>query len=172
MYILRPDEKTTPVMLYTPDRLVRGEVVTKGGVRVNIWPRTDGAPKYMHLLNPQVLVFGGSPVKAHTFSEIFFPSAELIAFHTLPPTEEPLDYDQNESNRMMQDVEVLAGTFVMKGKLCISTQTELVSSLEMARVAWLPLYEVEISNPYLNQMPPLHVPMVLINPANVSFALT
>ena len=172
MYILKPDEKTTHVMLYTPDRLVRGEVVTKQGVRVNIWPRTDGAPKYMHVLKPQVLVFGGSPVKAHSFSEIFFPSAQLIAFHTLPPTEEPLDYDSNEANRMMQDIEVLAGTFVMQGKIRISTQTEVVSSLEMARVAWMSLYDVEITNTYLNQMPPLHTPMALINPTNVSFALT
>jgi hypothetical protein len=172
MYILKPDEKTTPVLLYTPDRLVRGEVVTKQSVvRVNIWPRTDGAPKYMHVLKPQVLVFGGSPVKAHSFSEIFFPTSQLIAFHTVPPTDEPLDYDPAEANRMMQDVEVLAGTFMMKGKIRISTQTEVVSSLEMARVAWISLYDVEITNPYLGQMAPLRVPMTLINPMNVSFAL-
>src|SRR6266542_6736405 len=65
MYILRPDERTTPVMLYTQESFVRGEVVTKESVhRINIWLRTDGALKYMHLLKPQVLVFGGSPVKA------------------------------------------------------------------------------------------------------------
>lgn len=173
MYILKPDEKTTPVMLYTPDRLVRGDVVTKQSVlRVNIWPRTDGAPKYMHVLKPQVLVFGGSPVKAHSFSEIFFPTAQLIAFHTLPPADEPLDYDPEEANRMMQDVEVLVGAFVMKGKLRISTQTEVVTSLEMARIAWMSLYDVEITNPYLSQMPPLHVPMTLVNPVHVSFAQT
>jgi hypothetical protein len=171
MYILKPDEKTTPVMLYTPDRLVRGEVVTTQIVlRVNIWPRTDGAPKYMHVLKPQVLVFGGSPVKVHTFSEIFFPTSQLIAFHILPPAEEPLDYDPEEANRMMQDVEALVGTFVMKGKIRISTHTEVVTSLEMARVAWLSLYEVEITNPYLPQMPPLRVPMTLVNPTHVSFA--
>jgi hypothetical protein len=171
MYILKPDEKTTPVMLYTSDRLVRGDVVSKQSVlRVNIWPRTDGAPKYMHVLRPSVLVFGGSPVKALSYSEIYFPTAQLIAFHILPPTEEPLDYDPDEANRMMQEVEVLAGTFQMKGKIRISTHTEVVTSLEMARVAWMSLYEVEISSPYLPQMPPLRVPMALINPVNVSFA--
>jgi hypothetical protein len=41
----------------------------------------------------------------------------------------------------------------------------------MARVAWMSLYEVEITNPYLGQMPPLHVPMALINPTSVAFAL-
>lgn len=170
MYILKPDEKMTPVMMYSPDRLVRGDVVTKEGVRVNIWLRTDGAPKYVHVLKPQVLVFGGSPVKALSYSEVYFPASQLIAFHTLPPTDEPLDYDTAEANRMMQDVEVLAGTFAMKGKIRISTQTEVGTSLEMARIAWMSLYEAEITNPYLMQMPPLHVPMVLVNPTHVSFS--
>jgi len=173
MYVLKPDEKTTPVMLYSQDKLVRGEVVTKETVmRMNIWLRTDGAPNYLHILKPHVIVFGGTPVKSLTFSEIFFPNSQLIGFHTLPPVDEPLDYDTDEANRMMQDVQVLMGTFVVKGKLRISTQTELYSSLEMARVSWLSLYDVEIVNPFVPQMPPMHVPMMLINPVHVAFSLT
>jgi hypothetical protein len=172
MYILRPDEKTTPVMLYTQDALVRGEAVTKQTVfRVNIWLRTDGAPKYIHLLRPQVLVFGGSPVKPLLYSELYFPTSQVIGFHTLPPTDEPLDYDPDEANRMMEPVEALVGTFVMKGKIRISTQTELGTSLEVARVTWMSVYETEITNPYLPQMPPLHVPMVLVNPNEVAFGV-
>jgi hypothetical protein len=173
MYILRPDERTTPVMLYTQESVVRGEVVTKESVhRVNIWLRTDGAPKYMHLLKPQVLVFGGSPVKAHSYTEIYYPTSQLIGFHTLPPTDEPLDYEPNEANRMMQPVDVLVGTFVMKGKIRISTQTEVGTSLEVARITWMSIYEVAITNPYLPQMPPMQIPMVLVNPMHVAFALS
>jgi hypothetical protein len=173
MYILRPDEKTTPVILYTQESLVRGDVVTKQSVlRVNIWLRTDGAPKYMHLLNPQVLVFGGSPAKAMSYSEIYYPTTQLIGFHIMPPTEEPLDYEPEEANRMMEPVEVLVGTFVMKGQIRISTQTEIGVSLEMARVAWLSLYEAVITNPHLPQMPPMHVPLVLLNPNHVAFGVT
>lgn len=172
MYILRPDEKTTPAMLYTQDALVRGEVVTTQNVlRVNIWLRTDGAPKYIHILKPQVIVFGGSPVKALSYSELYFPTSQLIAFHTMPPTDEPVDYETSEANRMMQDVEVVAGTFVMKGKIRISTHTELAASLEMARIAWMSLYEVTITNAYLPQMPALQVPMTLVNPSRVAFAM-
>lgn len=172
MYILRPDERTTPVMLYTQESVVRGEVVTKTSVlRVSIWLRTDGAPKYMHLLKPQVLVFGGSPVKPLSYSEIYFPTTELIAFHILPPTNEPLDYEENEANRMMQPVEVLVGTFVMKGNIRISTQTEVGTSLEVARVSWMSLYDAVITNPYLPQMPPMQIPMLLVNPLHVAFAL-
>ncbi|HLF74002.1 MAG TPA: hypothetical protein VI524_06640 [Anaerolineales bacterium] len=170
MYILRPDEKTTPVMLYAQDTLVRGEAVTKQNVlRVNIWLRTDGAPRYIHLLRPQALVFGGSPVKALSYSELYFPTSQVIAFHTLPPTDEPLDYDPEEADRTMQEVDVLVGSFAMKGRIRISTHTEAGVSLEVAVVSWMSLYEVEITNPYLPQMPPLHVPMVLVNPNRVAF---
>jgi hypothetical protein len=172
MYILRPDERTTPVMMYTRHSLVRGEVVTKESiVRVNIWLRTDGVPKYMHLLKAQILVFGGEPIKALSYSQIYFPTTDLIAFHTLPPTDEPLDYDPGEPNRMMEPVEVLVGTFLMKGKIRISAQTEVGVSLEMARVAWMSLYDAVITNPYLPQMPPMHVPMVLVNPSHVAFGI-
>ncbi|HSL44344.1 MAG TPA: hypothetical protein VK897_12990 [Anaerolineales bacterium] len=172
MYVLRPDEKTTPVMLYTQHSVVRGEVVTKETVhRLNIWLRTDGAPRYMHILKPQVLIFGGSPAKALSYSELYFPTSEVIAFHTLPPVEEPLDYDPDEANRTMEAVELLVGTFIMKGQVRISTQTEIAVSLEVARVSWLSVYDVWISNPYLPQMPALQVPMVLVNPNHVAFGV-
>src|SRR5215510_1543962 len=117
MYILRPDEKTVPVMLYSKHSVVRGDAVVKQNVpRVNIWLRTDGAPRYIHVLKPQVLVFGGSPVKASSYAEIYFPTSEIIAFHTLPPIDEPVDYDLDEANRKMEVVELLVGTFVLKGK--------------------------------------------------------
>ena len=173
MYILRPDEKTTPVMLYTQESVVRGDVVIKDSVhRVNIWLRTDGAPKYMHILKPQVLVFGGSPVKSLSYSEIYFPTTQLIAFHTLPPTDEPLDYEPSEANRMMEPVDVIVGTFVMKCQIRISTQTEVGVSLEVARISWMSLYDVSITNPYLPQMPPIQTPMVLVNPNYVAYGLS
>lgn len=173
MYVLRPDEKMTPVMVYTPHSVVRGDLVTKQNVlRINIWLRTDGAPKYLHILKPQVLVFGGSPAKSLTYDEIYFPTSEVIAFHTLPPTEEPLDYDPNEANRTMEVVELLVGTFVMKGKIRISTQTEVSTSLEVARVSWMSVYDVWITNPYLPQMPAVQTPMMLVNPSRVAFGIT
>lgn len=172
MYVLRPDEKKTPIMLYTHDTLVRGEAVSKQSVlRVNIWLRTDGAPKYMHVLKPQVIVFGGTPVKPLAFSEIYFPTSQLIGFHTLPPTDESLDYDPNEANRVMQDVQVLMGSFVVKGKMRISAQSEISTSLEVARINWMSIYDAEIVNPYLPQMPPMKVPMMLVNPERVAYAV-
>ena len=172
MYILRPDEKTSLVMLYTMHNVVRGEAVVKLNVpRVNIWLRTDGVPRYIHILKPQVLVFGGSPVKSLTYSELYFPTSQVIAFHTLPPTEEALDYDATEADRRMEDVHIMVGTFIMNGKIRISTHTEVDTTLESARVSWISVYEVTITNPYLPQMPALQVPMVLVNPSHVAFGL-
>ena len=172
MYILRPDEKTSLLMLYTPHSVVRGEAVIKQNLpRVNIWLRTDGAPRYIHLLKSQVLVFGGSPVKALTYPELYFPTSQVIAFHTLPPADEPLDYDPNEGDRRMEVVDLLVGTFVMNGKIRVSTHTEVDTTLESAVVSWMSVYEVSITNPYLPQMPALQVPMVLVNPSHVTFGL-
>lgn len=172
MYILRPDEKTTLVMLYTVHNVVRGEAVFKQNVpRVNIWLRTGGAPRYIHILKPQVLVFGGSPVKALSYSELYFPTSQVVAFHTLPPTEEPLDYDASEADRRMEEVDLVVGTFVMKGKIRISTHTEVDTTLESAVVSWMSVYDVSITNPYLPQMPALEVPMVLVNPSHIAFGL-
>ena len=171
MYILRPDEKTTPVMLYSQYGVVRGEAVVKQNVsRVNIWLRTDGAPRYIHVLKPQVLIFGGSPGQGIVlFPKFIFPTSEVIAFHTLPPTDEPLDYDPGEADRKMEAVELLVGTFVMKGNIRISTHTEVDNSLESARVSWMSVYDAWITNPYLPQMPALQTPMVLVNPTHIAF---
>ena len=172
MYILRPDEMTSLVMLYTMHSVVRGDAVVRQNVpRVNIWLRTDGAPRYIHVLNSQVLLFGGSPVKALSYSELYFPTSQVIAVHTLPPTEEPLDYDPNEADRRMEPLDLLVGTFVMKGHIRISTHSEVDHTLESARVSWMSVYDVSITNPYLPQMPALQVPMLLVNPNYVSFGL-
>ena len=172
MYILRPDEKTSLVMLYTMQSVVRGEAVIKQNVgRVNIWLRTDAVPRYIHILKPQVLVFGGGAAKTLTYTELYFPSSQVIAFHTLPPVEEPLDYDPSEADRRMEAVDLLVGTFVVKGKIRISTHTEVDTTLESARVSWMSIYEASITNPYLPQMTALQVPMVVVNPSYVAFGL-
>jgi len=172
MYILRPDEKTTPVMIYAQNSLVRGDMVTRENIqRVSVWLRTQGVQQFAHILNPTMLVFGGTPPKSITYNEIYFPTERIIGFHLVPPMEEPLDYDPEEANRAMQEVDALVGTFVMKGHLRISTHTEISATLEVARGSWMSVYEAEITNPFLPQMPPMHVPMILVDPRHVALGL-
>jgi len=167
---LAPDEKTALVMLYTHNMLVRGEVVTKESLRVSIWLRTQGVPNYIHLIKPQVILFGGTPPKSLAYSEIFIPTVEVLGFHLAPPEHDPLDYDMTELNRMMQPVDIMISAFLVKAKIRISTQTDVATSLDVTRTSWLSVYEADISNPYLPQFS-MQVPMLLVNPSHVSFGM-
>src|SRR5690349_2869279 len=99
---LASDEKSTLVMVYTQNALIRGEVITKESVRVSIWLRTDGAPRYFRLQNAHMLLFGGGPVRTSNHVEIYVPVAAVTGFHIAPPAQDPLDYEENEKNRAIQ----------------------------------------------------------------------
>jgi len=130
MTTLSPDEKSTLVMTYTQNMLVRGEVVTRQGVRVNTWLRTQGVPEYIHLFKATVLHFGSSVVKALTYAEVYVPVTTVIAFHLVPPVSEALDYSADEENRIMVPVTALPGTFQFKGYFRIATKATLSNSIE------------------------------------------
>lgn len=167
---LAPDEKTTLVMVYTHDTLTRGEVVTKVTARVSVWLRTQGVPNFIHLLKPNVMLFGGHPPKPYAYSEIFIPTNSTIGFHLAPPAVDPLDYDPDEKNRAMEPVAIQMGTFLVKARVRISAATPLGVSLEVVSSGWISIYEAEITNPYLPQMQPMLVPMMLVNAGKVTFA--
>jgi hypothetical protein len=167
---LAPDEKTATVMVYTANMLVRGEVVLKESARASIWLRTQGVSNFIHLLNPQLIVFGGTPPKTYAYQETFIPTAEAIGFHLAPPAADPVDYDVTETNRTMQPMHLLMGSFSIKGRMRISTATDLSASLDVMNIAWASVYDVEIVNPYLPQFS-VSVPMMLINPNRVTIGL-
>jgi hypothetical protein len=71
----------------------------------------------------------------------------------------------------MADVSLVLGTFIVKGKLRISTHSDFATSIEVGRASWLSVYDADITNPFLAQMPPIHVPMMLVRPEQASFGL-
>ena len=169
MYKLADDEKSTLVMAYTKNALVRGEVVTKDNVKVvSRWLRTDSAPSYVHFLNVQLLLFGGSAIKSYSYPEMYIPTGEVIAFHLAPPAADPLDYEPNEPNRIMVDTTITVGSFLFKGKVRISAQVDFGTSLEMSRQPWMSFYEVNVSNPFLPQLN-MTVPFTLVTPSHVYY---
>lgn len=167
---LLPDEKVSTVFVYTPTMLVRGDVILRENIRVSIWLRTQGVPNYIHLYNAQVVQLAGSPPKNYTAQETYVPTPEVIGFHIAPPAQDALDFDATESNRKMELVHVLAGSFEMKAKLRISTSADFASSLDVMNTSWLSLYEAEITNPYLPQLK-LNVPMLLARPSKLTINL-
>ena len=171
MYALAPDEKATTVMVYSRAKLIHGNLVTKSNLRVNIWLRTQGVPNYIHLLKTQVLFLEGASPKSLSYDEYFFPTERIIAFHLAPPNSEPLDYDPNEANRAMVDVNMFLGVFLLKGKVRVSTHADLATSIEVAHMNWLSVYDAEICNLIVSQMPAIRVPMLLVDPRQASFGL-
>ncbi len=171
MYNLAPDEKTTTVMVYSRSKLIHGELVTKKDVRVSIWPRMQDTGNYIHFLNAELLLLGGVPPKSLKYTEYFFPATRIIGYHLAPPASEPLDYDPEVANRGNVDVELILGAFMLKGKVRVSMQLGLGENLEMSHMTWLSVYDADISNPFLPNMPTIHVPMLLVSPAQVSFGI-
>jgi len=168
---LSPDDKSTAVMVYTQNMLARGEVVTKQGVRVSTWLRTQGVPEYIHLFKPSILHFGCGVIKTISHAEIYIPVSTILAFHLAPPVTESLDYAEDEINRVMVPVICLPGTFQFKGHLRISTLATVSTSIELAHSSWLSLYNVDVTNYSMPQMPPIHVQMILFNPKQISLAI-
>jgi hypothetical protein len=165
---LASDEKIATVMVYTNNILARGEVVAKENARVSIWLRTQGVPNYIHLYKPQVISFLGGTPKTFSYSEFFIPTVQVVGFHLAPPAQDPLDYDAGEGNRMMQPLAVMVGSFLLKGKIRISMQTDVATSLDVMRASWMSIYDAEIGNPFLPQFN-LQVAMLLVNPSLVNF---
>lgn len=169
MYTLKDNEKLTPVMFYTEDALIHGKVVTTKIVRINIWLRSDSAPKYAHILDAQVISLTGNG-KSMKFDEIFVPVEQTIAYHAAPSVEIELDYMENEPNRHMVPIKAVSKSFLtLSGENRISTQTEFGTTLEVGRTSWLSLYNVAISTPNMPQMR-LEVPMLLMRPEAFIFA--
>jgi hypothetical protein len=72
---------------------------------------------------------------------------------------------------MMQLLDVMVGSFLLKGRIRISMQTDVATSLDVMRASWMSVYDAEISNPYLPQFN-VHVPMLLVNPSLVNFGIS
>ena len=85
MYTLAPDEKMTTVMIYTQNSLVRGGLVTKENMRVNIWLRMQGQVHYVNIHTPQILNFAGSLTKSLSYDELYLPISQIIGFHPAQP---------------------------------------------------------------------------------------
>jgi hypothetical protein len=171
MVTLASDEKKALVMAYTPSMLLRGEIVAKESIRTSIWLRTDSAPEYMHFVNAQVLNFLGGQIHPAAYEELYFPVAQLICFHLVPPASDPLDYDAAEANRVMKPVTLMVGSFLIKGKVRISSQVNFGTSLSTLRIQWMSIYDADVSNPLLPQMGHLSVPMLVLRPSQVVFGI-
>jgi hypothetical protein len=71
----------------------------------------------------------------------------------------------------MAGVDMIIGAFMLKGNVRISTHADFMTMIEISHRTWFSVYDAAINNPFLPEMPTIHVPMVLVNPAQVSFGM-
>ena len=169
-YDLQPDEKATAVMSYTLSSVAWGEVVTKEAIRVGTWLRTQFAPQYIALYDAKLILTGGTMHTPFPFRELYVPTAQIVAFHLVPPTVESLDYDPQEPMRKMEPTTALVGPFRLDGCIRMSTHTNLERYLDLSTEAFTPIYEVDITQPTTPGLRPLHVPYVLVRRDMVIFS--
>lgn len=168
---LAPDEKVTPVTVYTMTGLAVGKLITKEQVRVSTWLRTDMAPAYLSLHQARFLSLARSEAgQSFAFSELHVPTTQTLAFHMLPPASDPLDYDPNEPNRKMEPTSVVVGFFRFEGLMRMSTYSSLEQYLEVTKETFTPFYDAEISNLAIPCLKPIRVSYALIRQNAAIFA--
>jgi len=170
-YRLEPDDKVTPVMVYTITGMARGELISKEVVRVGTWLRSVSGITYISLYRAQSMITTGATPQVASFSELHIPINQVIAYHILPPAQEPLDYDITEPHRKMEPLIVSFGPFRAMAKLRISETTSLSTHLKTSREAYMSLYDVEVSNPSIPNMAAIKAPMMLVQPNLATFAI-
>lgn len=170
-YELEQDDTVSSVMVITNDSMYWGDLIHKEALMASRVLTGVTVPDYVTICNGQRMrILGGQPAKPIVFSEIFIPVPAIIGYHLRPPSVDPLDYDENEPNRMMAPIQVMLGPFFYKANIRISTATTPKKYLEVTKAAYMSVYDTEIYLPN-SQMKPIHVPMALVRRDRAIFAL-
>ena len=80
----------------------------------------------------------------------------------MPSVKEPLYYDPNEPNRIMEPVTVLTDLYTIQGRLRISVNSQISQVLDVIRETFVSLFDVKVSHP---RMPPpgiIEVPHAIV----------
>ena len=122
--LVSPDDKTVPTMIYSHQKIIWGDLISRKTIRVSTWLKTEMAPNFITIVNAQILLFGaGETLGKFTFPIMHVHKDQIIAYHILPPADESPYYDKNIPNRIMESVTIIAGIFRFDGQLRFSEKT-------------------------------------------------
>jgi hypothetical protein len=170
LYKLESDEKMCHVMIYTANSLLWGELVVKSIIRVSTWLRTSNVPDWLTLYNSSLLITNqGASARAINFSEMHVSIPQIIAFHLIPPAQDPLDFDPTELNRRMEPVNAIFGSFIVKANMRISANATLKKFIELNREPFAGLYDVEVTSLSLPNFGSVKIPYILVRQAVTVF---
>ena len=164
------DEKLVPTMIYTNQKVIWGLTVIKKIVRVSTWLQTDSASKYMDLVDTQILLFGGGrDVQWLKFPLLHLETKQVIAYHTLPPTDESPYSDPNDPHRKMEPATVLVGVFQFDCMIRMAENYDMETFLRVKTGQFLPIYNATMTCPLLSKLKPVQTPFALIKRDNAIF---
>jgi hypothetical protein len=168
---IQPDEKVTPVMVYSKESLTWGNLVTKETMLASRLLIGAAIPDYLSLFDAQNMPTQGEKlIKPQKYNNYYIPVAQIIAYHLMPPVSEPYDFDVNEPNREMREILVHVGAFHFNAHLRISTQTTIQSFLDVSKSRFVSVYDLEITHPQNPQLSPIKVNMAVVRRDGVYFS--
>jgi len=139
-----------------------GKIIHPEAIRPQIWLKASVFPDYFTLLEAESLLFGGGkPVRVAT-PEIHIPTARILGYHMLPPTEFVPDYDESEPNREMRQVTLDADIFRFEGVIRIASFAGLKGSIQSFKEPYRPVYAALVSCPIAPEIKPLSIPYALV----------
>jgi len=169
-YALTQDDKTTPIMIYTPQKLIWGNLISKQVIRVSTWLQSDMAPKYLSIADAQTLVFGaGSSTATLKFPILYIETNLIRAYHIMPPTDESPYYEENEPNRKMEPVTAMVGVFRLDGAIRMAVQSDIHTYLGVSKGDFLPIHDISMTCPVLPAIKGIRAPFGLIRQADAIF---
>jgi len=169
---LGPEDKVTAVMVHTADRLAWGKLVHREMLMASRLLVGVTMPDYVSLYDAQVMpTFGGQLSKPTKYSELHFPVESVIGYHLMPPAEDPVNYDENEPNRINVQVTFMVGAFLFKSHLRISTASNIKISLDVSKSIFLSVYDNKIFHPGNPSLKPIETSMALVRRTAVQAAV-
>ncbi len=169
-YQPKAEEKLVPIMIYTPQKLIWGRLVTMQAIRVSNILQNEMAPDYFTLIDAQVLLFGaGQATQSLKFQMIQVATAQILAYHLLPPADESPYFDVNEPNRRMAHISALLGVFQFECSVRVAAQSELRTFLGAQKGDFLPVYDITMHCPLLPKLKPIKTPFMLLRQAQTAF---
>jgi len=168
---IAPDEKAVPLMVYTVNWLCWGEFIAKESIRVSTIMRTNAAPEILCLHNAKTICPAVNTLPNPISLPVMqIPAEQILAYHLIPPHQDPLDYDPSEPNRRMDLVTVLAGKFQMDAKMRFASISNLTKYLDRTREIFTSIYEVEITCPIMPSLGTVKAPFALVRQATSIFS--
>ena len=159
---LAPDDKATPMMVYSPNRLTWGQIITKEGILPGRILLSATMPDYISLFNVQTLATQGTLSKPVKFTELHIPVLDIAGYHLMPPAEDAINYDPTAPNRIMMPIIAHVGAFNFNAEVRISTQTTLQRFLGNAKSEFISIYNAEVRHPGNPKMKPINVTVAYI----------